>query len=94
MMRSSSAGISLFKRTGCHLIHHAEREKVCGRIELFAESLLGRHVSDGAQRRARGCQLIPIPAQSAERLALFARTPVAVTFASSEIQNLGMNRVW
>ena len=32
--------------------HRAEREQIAARVEFFRAGLLGRHIGDGAERRA------------------------------------------
>src|SRR5580704_10439194 len=46
------------QRAGAHLVEYrAEREKVSARVQVFAPHLLGRHVSDGAERSSRAGEL-------------------------------------
>ena len=49
------------QRAGGHFIEHrAEAEKIAARVEFLPAHLLGRHVSDGADCRARAGEIFSV----------------------------------
>src|SRR5712672_1041970 len=78
------------KNASGHFIEHdSERKEVGPRVEIFRQSLLGRHVGDRAKSAAWTRQMLRVHFMCSQRTGIAAGR-CSVYFGQAEIENLGM----